>query len=299
VRFRLTLALLLLPPACAPAGPGDAPPVAVWGRAGSGDGQFTKPRAVAADGRGHVYVVDMTGRIQQFAEDGRFLLSWRTPSVERGRPTDIECDREGNVVVADTHYQRIRVYTPEGRELRAWGDEGTGPGQFIYPCGIAVDRDGFIYISEFGGNDRIHKFTPDGREVAILGSRGDGPGQFNRPQDLAVDADGTIYVADACNHRVQVLGPDGAFRRAWSGEGNRALRYPYDVHLEPGGTVLVCEFGANRLQRFSRDGTSLGVWGGPGLAPGRFNEPWDAALGPGGLIYVADALNHRIQLIRF
>ncbi len=300
LRVALLPGLLSVLFACSPPAPGTVPPVAVWGgNPGIADGQFTKPRAVAVDGRGHVYVVDMTGRIQKFAEDGRFLLAWSTPSTQRGRPTDIECDREGNVVVADTHYQTIRVYSPSGKALRSWGGEGTGPGQFIYPCGLAIDREGNLFVSEFGGNDRIHKFAPDGRELAIFGRRGDGPGQFNRPQDLAVDADGTLYIADAANHRIQILGPDGTFRGAWAGEGESALRYPYDVHLEPGGTLLVCEFGNNRLQRFTRGGKSLGVWGGPGLLAGQFNEPWDAALGAGGLVFVTDALNHRVQVVRF
>jgi DNA-binding beta-propeller fold protein YncE len=273
--------------------------VAVWGGPGAGDGQFTKPRAVAADGRGAVYVVDMTGRIQKFTEDGRFILAWRTPSVERGRPTDIECDREGNVIVADTHYQTLRIYAPDGRAIRHWGGEGTGPGQFIYPCGLAVDRAGFIYVSEFGGNDRIHTFTPEGREVAVFGTHGSGPGQFNRPQDLAVAGDGTIYVADACNHRIQILNPDGSFRAAWSGSGDSALRYPYDVAIEAGGTLIVCEFGNNRLQRFTTDGRSLGRWGGPGIEPGRFHAPWDVALGRDGRVFVADAMNHRVQVLKF
>lgn len=292
----------LAPAACskAPATPAAAPGVvACWGTPGSGPGQFTKPRAVAADGRGFVYAVDMAGRIQKFTEDGRFVLEWRTPAIARGRPTDLECDRDGNVVVADTHYQTLRVYSPEGKELRSWGSEGKGPGQFIYPCGVAIDKDGFIFVSEFGGNDRIHKFTPAGEEVALWGSYGDGPGQFNRPQDLAVADDGAIVVADSCNHRIVVLNADGSYRAAWAGSGESALNYPYDVQVERDGSLLVCEYGNNRLRRFTRDGKPLGTWGGPGTEPGRLNTPWDIAVGKDGLVFVADAMNHRIQAVRF
>jgi DNA-binding beta-propeller fold protein YncE len=297
----LSLSLLAVCPACSPAASDAALPpglIALWGAPGQGDGEFTKPRAVAADGRGHVYAVDMTGRIQKFTEDGRFLLAWRTPAIARGRPTDIECDRDGNVIVADTHYQTIRIYSPEGKELRSWGSEGKGPGQFIYPCGVAVDREGFIYVAEFGGNDRIHKFTPEGAAVAVWGSYGDGPGQFNRPQDLAVADDGTLVVADSCNHRIVTLGPDGAFRSAWSGEGDAALRYPYDVLIDRDGNLLVCEYGNNRVQRFSRGGKPLGTWGGPGAEPGRFNAPWDVAAGTDDRVFVADTMNHRLQALQ-
>ena len=58
----------------------------------------------------------------------------------------------------------------------------------------------------------------------------------------------------------------------------------------------------HRIQHFAPDGTLLHVWGGFAAstegAPaveGSFNEPWGIAVGPDGLVYVADTWNHRIQ----
>jgi sugar lactone lactonase YvrE len=57
----------------------------------------------------------------------------------------------------------------------------------------------------------------------------------------------------------------------------------------------VSEFGNNRIQRFSPEGKPMGIFGMPGRLPGMFANPWDIAIDKEGKIYVADALNHRVQ----
>src|SRR6185295_10749339 len=102
--------------------------VAVWGRRGISDGRLQKPRAMAIDARDLLYIVDMTARIQVFTTDGQFVRGWQTPVHENGRPTGISIDRHGNVMVADTHYFRLLVYTPEGELKETLGSEGHAPG---------------------------------------------------------------------------------------------------------------------------------------------------------------------------
>src|SRR5271166_2976630 len=79
-------------------------PDASWGRHGISDGRFTKPRAIAVDASDHLYVVDMTSRIQVFDSDGNYLRQWQTPDHKNGCPTGMNFDREGNLLVANTHY---------------------------------------------------------------------------------------------------------------------------------------------------------------------------------------------------
>lgn len=80
---------------------------------------------------------------------------------------------------------------------------------------------------------------------------------FNAPRDIATAPDGSLFVADSRNHRIVHLDAQGLFLNAWGGYGN----------------VL--------------DGEVPG---------GLFNEPWGVAVGPDGLVYVADTWNHRIQI---
>ena len=77
------------------------------------------------------------------------------------------------------------------------------------------------------------------------------------------------------------------------------LRYPYDLTVTDQNTIMVCEYENNRLQWFDKEGNSLGVWGGPGRDLGRLSAAWGATIGRDGLIYVVDALNSRIQIIRY
>src|SRR3954465_2618110 len=90
---------------------GDRPPQKVWGSLGGGNGQFSKPRAIAIDKEDQLYIVDMTARIQVFDTDGKFIRSWQTPQQHSGRPTGLTISTvDGNLMVADTHYYRILTY---------------------------------------------------------------------------------------------------------------------------------------------------------------------------------------------
>ena len=85
------------------------------------------------------------------------------------------------------------------------GSQGSGPGQFNRPLGVAVDAEGNLVVADTG-NDRVQVLRPDGSHVRTIGgSQGSGPGQFNCPGGVAVDAEGNLVVADTLNHRVQVL----------------------------------------------------------------------------------------------
>lgn len=262
--------------------------VVTIGGPGSFEGRFATPRAIAWDPKGFIYVVDKTGRIQKFDRGGRFVKGWSTPAIEKGRPTGLAVDPRGDLVVADTHYHRILRYSPDGELRGEFGSEGTGPGQFIYPVGLAVAGDGTIFVSEFGGNDRIQMFTSDGRLRRQWGRYGDGPGEFRRPQGLALAGD-RLYVADAANHRVQAFAPDGTFTGSWGG-----LLYPYSVAVMRDGSVLVAEYGRHHVARFSPDGRPLGAVGSVGSGPGELNTPWAAVPGED-RVFVVDSGNHRVE----
>ena len=92
----------------------------VWGRLGISNGRFQKPRAMAIDKQDHLYIVDMTARIQVFDPDGNFIRSWQTPDHENGRPTGMSIDRDGNLVVADTHYFRCCFIRPKVSYCENW-----------------------------------------------------------------------------------------------------------------------------------------------------------------------------------
>jgi DNA-binding beta-propeller fold protein YncE len=275
--------------------------VNVWGWHGISDGRLQKPRAMAIDGQDQIYIVDYTARIQVFKTDGTFLRGWSTPIHTAGRPTGISIGNDGNVLVADTHYFRVLVYSPEGKLLRTvGGTHGEKPGEFGFVTDIAQDSQNNYYISEYGEFDRIQKFSPDWKFLKQWGSHGDKPGEFGRPQSMAIDKDDHLWVADACNHRIQEFDSEGKLLRIWGAEGSEAgqLHYPYGIVVAEDGAVYVSEFGNHRVQKFTPDGLSLGSWGEPGKKEGQLNNPWAIVRDRKGMVYVLDTNNHRVQVVK-
>ncbi len=296
--------LILLVALAAGCGGTSAQPELMWGRRGVQDGQLVKPRAAAIDAQDRLYLVDWTARIQVFDRDGKHLgQAWTTPDFSNGRPSGLSIDRDGNLLVSDSHYHALRIYSPEGKRLRTIGGKaGTAAGQLGYVSDAVQDRDGFYYVAEFGENQRITKLDVAGRFVKCWGEPGTEPGQFARIRALALGPDGNLYVADACNHRIQVFTRDGERVAVWGQAGREPgqLSYPYDLAFAPDGKYLyVVEYGNNRVQKFTPGGEPKGCWGGPGREPGRLGSPWALAVDSRGRVHVIDSENDRVQRIAF
>lgn len=281
-------------------GSGSAPDK-VWGKFGPNNGMFMRPRAAATHGD-RIFVVDYSARIQVFDLDGNYVgPTWTTPDFRNGRPSGLGIDRDGNLIVCDSHYFCFRIYSPDGTELRKYGGVGgTEPGQLGYVSDAVQDSDGYFYIAEFGQNNRISKWDIDGKCVKCWGQAGTEPGQFQRVRALALGPDGLLYAADALNNRIQVFTRDGELVRVFgeTGTGPGQLRYPYDLAFGPKGELYVVELENNRVQKFTPEGTSLGTWGGPGREPGQLHNPWALVVDRKGRVHIIDTDNHRVQRVR-
>jgi DNA-binding beta-propeller fold protein YncE len=252
----------------------------------------------------------MTPQIQVFTGDGEFLRGWQTPEFTHGRPSGLAFDQAGNLLVCDTHYFRVLVYTPLGAllsEQTIGGECGNGEGQLQFVTDAAQNAEGHYYVSQYGEYDRIQKFSPDRRFMLSWGEHGQELGQFLRPQKLVVDYQGLVWVTDACNHRVQVFdarGNKAQLVHSWGRQGHTPgmLNYPYDILLDdaalagrPDGFVYLCEFGNHRVQKFTPDGRFIASFGVNGRQPGELDQPWGIARDSQGRMYVLDTYNHRVQ----
>jgi DNA-binding beta-propeller fold protein YncE len=280
-------------------------PELVWGKRGVQPGELVKPRAIAIDNQDRLFLVDWTARIQVFDRDGNYLgATWTPPDYRNGRPSGLSIDRDSNLLVSDSHYNCIRIYSAAGKLLKTIGGEaGTAPGQLGYVSDAVQDADGFYYIAEFGENQRISKFDAAGKFLMCWGGPGSEPGQFSRIRALILGPDGLLYAADACNHRIQIFTRDGKLVRVWGTQGSAEgqLSYPYDLAFSPGRNpyLYVVEYGNNRVQKFTPEGVSLGAWGGAGREPGRLANPWALAVDSKGCVHVVDSENDRVQRVRF
>ncbi|MBL8291540.1 MAG: hypothetical protein JNN08_06875, partial [Bryobacterales bacterium] len=53
-----------------------------------------------------------------------------------------------------------------GKRLREFGTPGTGPGELDHPHGIAVAKDGTVYVAD-RENGRIQRFSPQGKYLGL------------------------------------------------------------------------------------------------------------------------------------
>jgi DNA-binding beta-propeller fold protein YncE len=281
---------------------GNPAPDLVWGVHGTKPGWLHKPRVAAFDRNDHLFIADLTDRIQVFDRDGTFLRCWRTPDLNVDGPSGLTVDRYGRLLVADTHFYRILIYSGTGQLLSQLGDgvQGSTPGRFGYPTDVVIDSAGNYYVSEYGENDRIQVFSPEGKWLRQWGGHGYAPGEFLRPRALAIDDKDRLYVADSCNHRIQVFDTSGKLLKVWGSRGSAPgqMAFPFDLAFGPDGSLYVCEYGNHRVQKFTRDGESLGLWGGSGREPGRLYNPWALAVDSRGEVSVIDSNNHRVQRFR-
>jgi tripartite motif-containing protein 71 len=133
--------------------------------------------------------------------------------------------------------------------------------------------------------------------VRGFGEHGRGEGQFDCPHGLCFTADGNLVVIDRDNHRVQIVGEDGAFVRSFGSEGREDGQFdrPLDVSVGPDGSIAVLDC-SDRLQIFDGEGRFVRRIGSKGEGPGQFMHPKGVAHGAGGEIIVTDFTRKDVQL---
>jgi sugar lactone lactonase YvrE len=181
--------------------------------------------------------------------------------------SNIAPDGKGNVIVLVRTAPYFRVFTREGKFVKAWGDAGL----FVEPHSLIFDRDGFMWTTDSNGHV-VHKFSPEGKVLMTLGKRGvagDDTSQdsFNRPNAVAIAPNGDIYVSDGYNNaRVVQFSKDGKFIRIIGGTKGTAqgqLQLPHGVVIDSKGRILVGDSDNKRISVFDKDGKFVETWAFP------------------------------------
>jgi DNA-binding beta-propeller fold protein YncE len=198
------------------------------------------------------------------------------------------------------------------------------PIELIYPNGLALNRDGNIYISDIGAH-RVLKLDRQQKLSLIAGTgeagfSGDGgpatEARLSSPMDLAFDADGNLLVADTFNHRIRRIDSRGLITTI-VGDGKKnysrregsalevSLNNPQSLALDRDGNLFIADtynFVVRKIDRTGKlttvAGTEAGLAGDKGPATkAQLNLPQAVAIAPDGTIYISDSANSRIRRV--
>jgi hypothetical protein len=225
---------------------------------GLGGATFDFPTGIAVDASEHVYVADYNNNAIRILTRAGAPNTWNVGTLAGNTngdfgdingtgsgasfngPWGIAVDRGGNVYVADSENNEIRICTPAGAVSTLAGfsytyqteidyyngkafpnKDGTGTSaSFFFPYGVAVDTSSNVYVADTYNNE-IRKISPAGVVTTIggqaafvpntdppqpQGGSANGTGAaatFNDPVGIVVDLQGNVYVGDTDNDLIR------------------------------------------------------------------------------------------------
>lgn len=257
--------------------------------------RFASPTGLAVNRWGDLYIADTlnhrirrvdgrNGRVETVAGNGKagyFNDGGPAENVTLNNPSGIALDRFGNLFIADTGNNRIRMLTLKGNLITVAGTGRRGfngdksvpmSTDLNAPTALAFNSKGELYISDTG-NNRIRKIDlTTGRIETVAGTgaagmRGDvglaANAELNAPTAILFDDKDNLFIADTRNHKVRLVTARKNMMLTLAGTG---------------------------LEGFDGDNSRKS-------ADSRFDDPTGLALDGQGRLYVSDTDNQRIRRI--
>ncbi|CAF0833013.1 unnamed protein product [Rotaria sordida] len=230
-------------------------------------------------------------------------------------PFGLFVDSASSLYIADWRNNRIQKWlagasngtTVAGQEN---GTSGLSSSELYLAAGVLVDSSGNMYVLDTW-NHRIQLWASGatfGTTIAGTGAPGSANNELNLPYGIAHDTStGTLYIADANNHRVMRYlsgAASGTVVAGGNGPGTNTsqLYFPVSIYFEASSNSLViCNHMGNNIVRWVLGASSwtliAGDINGPnGSISTLLNQPIGMTVDYLGNVYVADAVNFRIQL---
>lgn len=199
---------------------------------------------------------------------------------------DIDFDAAGKAYVADTHNNRVTIYTMHGTQASLIGQIDA---RIRGPEGVLAHPNGLIYVAgAWSGNVVAYK---DGMVVAEL--RG-----LSSPHDLERAPNGDIWLADAGNDRMLLLSPELKIQRELTGPPYHFDGVRYQDVL-PDGTLIAADKNNHQVKVIGPNGKLLRVLGAgrPGKGAGQFTTPEGVEV-QGNTLWISDSGNDRVVQYR-
>lgn len=260
-------------------------------------------------------------------------------AAQLDQPWGVATDASGNIYIADQQNSRVRkvnvstgvITTIAGNGTAGFSGDGSSAtnAQLYYPTGVAVDKNGIVYIADCG-NNRV-RAVASGLITTVAGSAsrgyaGDGSAataaKLKGPCGVAVDANLNLYIADSANHAIRMVTPSSGKISTIAGDGISGARgdggqataarldCPFGVAVDKNNNVYIADQNNNEIRMVTvstgiiktiagMDSTSGGGYLGDG-GQATATELWyptgvatDASLN----VYIADRYNYRVRMV--
>lgn len=214
---------------------------------------FKNPLGIAVDREDNFYVSDPVLRmVLKFSPQGQ-LLATLGPDAGLKNPAFLALDEpRRRLFVVDSHAHQVLVFDLDSLKLaRRVGQRGEKDGEFNYPVGIGVYRDGTFAVSDTGSCS-VQVFSPDFKFLRRFGGQGTRPGNFVRPKGVAFDSEGHIYVVDAAFNNFQIFTPQGQVLMFVGTYGSQpgTFNLPLGIYIDAQDRLYVSDQLNHRVQIF-------------------------------------------------
>jgi sugar lactone lactonase YvrE len=159
------------------------------------EGQF-KPSDIALD-EDRLYVADIQDSKIHVLDKrtGEALFSFppddKNSPAHLAHPTNIAL-HNNHIYVSDSTGARVNKYTTLGEYVATIGSMGVKPGQLARPKGIAVDKEGNLYVVD-AAFDNVQIFSEEGKLLLFFGQPGYERRNINLPSTVVLDYNNNEY----------------------------------------------------------------------------------------------------------
>jgi len=177
-------------------------------------------------------------------------------------------------------------------EMVVIGKEGSGPGEFREPHGIAIGKDGTVFVADMG-NKRVQVLAPDGKFLREITA---GKEPFKQIFDVAVTSNGDLLTLDSERAAVDRFDKNGKLLNSFG--TNLGMYFPRGMALDAQDNIYIADTGGSRALKLSPAGEIVFGYGAKGNARGQLAEPTGIAVNKDGVVFVADPTNKKLLVFK-
>ena len=218
--------------------------------------------------------------------------------VSRCHPVSIALGPKGELIIADKHNKKIKIFTQYGDLIREISHD-----DLRSPTYVAVTPENEIAVCDRKAGD-IKIFSLEGECLSIV------PKLFKSPAGIAFTSTGDLLVGDTGRKAVHMVSIQAAavkatfrnFKTPIPGTGCKEeeltqLQWPHNLSVTPDDVIIVSDRACDVIQMLDSSGRAIGRFGTSGFGKGRLQNPSGVAVGENGDILVCDNGNHCLQVL--